>query len=119
VDDEIAIREITKTTLENYNYQVLTASDGMEAIAIMAEHSNHVQGVLMDIMMPAIDGCTTMPLLRRFNPNLYAIAMSGLKSPHSLEQIKRSGFQDFLGKPFTTGELLSSLQPVSHATSIP
>lgn len=117
VDDETAIREATKTTLENYNYQVLTARDGMEAIAIMAEHCDHIHGVLMDVMMPAMDGYATIPLLRRFNPNLYAVAMSGFNGQQSLEQMKHSGFQDFLAKPFTTGELLSCLHPVGHVVA--
>jgi PAS domain S-box-containing protein len=117
VDDEAAICEITKTTLENYNYQVMTAHNGMEAIALMAEHCEHIQGVLMDIMMPAMDGYTTLPLLRRFNPNLYAVAMSGLNNSQSPVQIERSGFQAFLAKPFTTADLLARLHSMNHSTS--
>ena len=112
VDDEAAIRETTKTILETYNYQVLTASDGIEAIALFAEHDDKIHAVLMDIMMSSMDGLGTIPLLRRFNPNLSVIAMSGLNSTEAVAQIERLGFQGFLSKPFTTRELLQILNQV-------
>uniref|UniRef100_A0ACD5H0C2 ATP-binding protein n=1 Tax=Desertifilum tharense IPPAS B-1220 TaxID=1781255 RepID=A0ACD5H0C2_9CYAN len=56
VDDEAMICETTKTILEAYNYQVLTANDGVEAIALYAEHQEEIYCVLMDIMMPLMDG---------------------------------------------------------------
>lgn len=110
VDDEAAICEITKTTLEAYNYRVITASDGVEAIALFAGHRENLQCVLMDIMMPSMDGLATIPLLQRFNPNAYIVAMSGLHSPEIMAQAERMGFQSFLSKPFTTKDLLQVLQ---------
>ncbi|MBD0263935.1 MAG: PAS domain S-box protein, partial [Tolypothrix sp. Co-bin9] len=56
VDDEAAIREITKSTLETYNYRVLTASDGVEGVAIYAQHQQEISVVLLDMMMPWMDG---------------------------------------------------------------
>ncbi|MFB2937874.1 response regulator [Aerosakkonemataceae cyanobacterium BLCC-F154] len=109
VDDEAAINEITKITLETYNYRVLTASDGIEAIALYAEYKDEIAGVLMDIMMPTMDGTTIIPLLRRLNPNVYVVAMSGLNSTEVVNQVQKLGFQGFLSKPFTTKELLWAL----------
>lgn len=109
VDDEVAITEITKTTLETYNYRVLTASDGIEAIALYAEYKDEIAGVLMDIMMPTMDGTNIIPLLRRLNPNVYVVAMSGLNSTEVVAQVQKLGFQGFLSKPFTTKELLWAL----------
>lgn len=109
VDDEAAITEITKTTLETYNYRVLTASDGIEAIALYAEYKDEIAGVLMDIMMPTMDGTTIIPLLRRLNPNVYVLAMSGLNSTEVVSQVQKLGFQGFLSKSFTTKELLWAL----------
>ncbi|MFB2839558.1 response regulator [Floridanema evergladense] len=109
VDDEVAITEITKTTLETYNYRVLTASDGIEAIALYAEYKDEIAGVLMDIMMPAMDGTTIIALLRRLNTNVCVLAMSGLNSTEVVSQLQKLGFQSFLSKPFTTKELLQAL----------
>lgn len=110
VDDEIAINEITKITLETYNYQVITANDGIEALAIYAEYKDKIAAVLMDIMMPTMDGTTIIPLLKRMNPDVYVVAMSGLNSTEVVAQVQKIGFQDFLSKPFSTKELLWALR---------
>lgn len=80
VDDEIAIREITKISLQTRNYKVLTASDGIEAIALYAQHKNEITAVLMDMMMPSMDGPTAIRTLKKINPQVKIIAISGLTS---------------------------------------
>ncbi|MBE9067408.1 CBS domain-containing protein [Leptolyngbya cf. ectocarpi LEGE 11479] len=60
VDDEAPIREVTKRWLEAYNYRVLTACDGIDAIATYAEHKQEIAVVLMDMMMPQMDGTTAI-----------------------------------------------------------
>jgi two-component system, cell cycle sensor histidine kinase and response regulator CckA len=52
VDDEVAIRDIAKEALEEYNYRVVLASDGIEAIDIYAQNPSSIAIVLMDMMMP-------------------------------------------------------------------
>ncbi|HLO89089.1 MAG TPA: ATP-binding protein, partial [Nostocaceae cyanobacterium] len=56
VDDEAAILEITKASLERHNYQVITACDGIEAIALYVKHREQIALVLTDIVMPSMDG---------------------------------------------------------------
>ncbi len=109
VDDEAAICQVTKATLEIYNYRVLTANDAIEAIALLAQYRDQIDSVLMDIMMPSMDGLAAITLLRQFNPNLYAVAMSGLNSTEAVAQAESLGFQGFLPKPFGTSELLQIL----------
>ena len=74
VDDEAPIREITKATLENYNYRVITASDGLEAITIYAQQPQEIEVVLMDLIMPEMDGLTAMRALKKINPHVKLIA---------------------------------------------
>jgi PAS domain S-box-containing protein len=109
VDDEAAICETTKTILEVYNYRVVTANGGMEAISLFTEHYEQIKGILIDMMMPSMDGITLIPLLRQFNPNVYIVAMSGLNSTEAVVQAESMGCQGFLPKPFTTKELLQIL----------
>ncbi len=109
VDDEPAICQVTKATLEMYNYRVLTANDAIEAIALLAQYKDKIDSVLMDIMMPSMDGLAAITLLRQFHPNLYAVAMSGLNSTEAVAQAESLGFQSFLPKPFGTQELLQIL----------
>ncbi|MEM9004557.1 MAG: response regulator [Cyanobacteria bacterium P01_F01_bin.86] len=110
VDDEVAVREVMKATLETYDYQVLTADNGHAAIALYREQKANIDLLLIDMMMPGMDGATMMPLMQYLNPEAKAIAMSGLSSPSDLEQIYNLGFQEFLAKPITTQALLTTLR---------
>ncbi|MDY6901114.1 MAG: PAS domain S-box protein [Cyanobacteriota bacterium] len=112
VDDEVAICEIIKTTLETYNFRVITAQDGIEAIATYVQRKNEINIVLLDIMMPSMDGATTIRTLQQMNPQVKIIAMSGLVSNEALTQSNNTDIQGFLSKPFNTGELLNILQLV-------
>jgi signal transduction histidine kinase/CheY-like chemotaxis protein len=117
VDDETTICEIAKTTLELYNYRVLTADGGEGATALFAERRDEVRCVLMDLMMPFMDGLAAIPLLQRLNPDIYAIAMSGLNSTEAVAEAERQGFQGFLAKPFTTQELLQAVRQSTASTA--
>ena len=112
VDDEAAIRDITKTSLETYNYRALTASDGIEAIALYAEHRQEISVVLTDMMMPSMDGATTIRTLRKIEPHVKIVAVSGLVSNDKLAQVASIGVKTFLAKPYTTKELLTTLHEV-------
>jgi len=112
VDDEAAIRQITQTSLEAYAYQVLTASDGIEALALYAQHKEEIQLVLIDMMMPVMDGLTTIRTLRKIQPQVKMVAVSGLVSNDKLVQARSLGVQRFLYKPYTTKELLKTILDV-------
>ncbi len=112
VDDEPAIQEITKTSLETHNYKAIVASDGIEAIAVYAKHMDQVSVVLMDLMLPSLDGVTAIRTLKKINPDVKIIATSGLISRNKLEAVANSGVTTFLPKPYTINELLLTLQKV-------
>jgi CheY-like chemotaxis protein len=112
VDDEVAIREITKTLLETYNYNVITASDGLDAIALYAQHKDEISVVLMDMMMPSMDGSRSIHVLKKFNPLVKIIAVSGLTSSDKVSVAMDSGVKAFLSKPYTAQQLLKTLHSV-------
>jgi hypothetical protein len=112
VDDEPSIQEITKASLETYNYKILTANDGIEAIAMYAQHKHEISAVLIDMMLPALDGLTAMRTLQKINPQVKIIASSGLMSSSKLAAVMGSGAKTFLSKPYTLKELLHTLQVV-------
>ncbi len=111
VDDEAAITQITKTTLEIHNYRVMTAENGIEALALYTLHKNEIQLVLMDMMMPSMAGGTAIRTMKIMNREVQIIAMSGLASAEALTQVT-GGIQGFLPKPFTIHELLNSVQQI-------
>ncbi len=109
VDDEVPIQIITTATLEMHGYRVITASDGIEAIALYAQHKHEIGVVLMDMMMPALDSITIVRALHKFNPQVQIIAMSGLATSEVVAQAMDEGVKEFLPKPFTATELLNLL----------
>ncbi|MBE9125520.1 PAS domain S-box protein [Coleofasciculus sp. LEGE 07092] len=118
VDDEAAIRETNKTSLEAYNYRVLTANDGIEAIALYVQHKEEVGLVLVDMMMPLMDGATTIRTLEKINPQVKIIAVSGLVSNNQLAQSPKSSVQAFLSKPYTAQDLLQAIDEVLRGTGV-
>ncbi|MBW4448255.1 MAG: PAS domain S-box protein [Spirirestis rafaelensis WJT71-NPBG6] len=112
VDDEASIREITTTSLEKYNYKTISASDGIEAIALYAQHKNEIKATIIDMMMPNMDGATTINTLKKMNPLLPIVVVSGLPTSEQVLLNKISQHAAFLPKPYTTQELLQTLHRV-------
>ena len=112
VDDEAPIREIIKMSLEAHNYRVITACDGIDAFSVYAEHKLTVSLIILDLMMPSIDTATIIMTLKRMNPQVQIIAMSGLAPNQSIAAANPTNIQAFLAKPFTAHELLKVLHEV-------
>ncbi|MEH2086174.1 PAS domain-containing hybrid sensor histidine kinase/response regulator [Nostoc sp.] len=112
VDDEVAITQIAKTTLEIHNYKVLTAQNGIEAIALYTEQKDEIRLVLIDMMMPSMGGETVISSLQIINPQVQIIAMSGLANSEALIQTTGVEIQGFLAKPFTAEQLLNFVQRI-------
>ena len=109
VDDEPEVLEVTKTILENYNYQTITAKNGMEAIAIYARYQKQIRVVLMDMMMPEMDGNSAICNLKKINPEVPIIACSGHNIQNMLKANHKNQVLATLSKPYTNQELLSTL----------
>ncbi|NEU73861.1 response regulator [Hassallia byssoidea VB512170] len=115
VDDEPSIREITKTSLEAYNYKAITASDGIEAIALYAEYRDKISIVLTDMLMPSMDGITTIRTLYKINPNVKIIVISGLATSDKMNAAYDLGIKAFLSKPYTAKQLLETINTVKNS----
>ena len=116
IDDEAAIREITKETLQAYGYTAMTASDGAEGVALFAENKEEIKVVITDIMMPIMDGTAAIRALRKINPGVKIIAASGLTSRGSVKSQPGSSVQGFLTKPYTAVALASDISTQGHQT---
>jgi two-component system, cell cycle sensor histidine kinase and response regulator CckA len=118
IDDEASIREITRVSLETHNYQVITACDGIDAFSIYAEHKREVSMIILDLMMPLLDTSTIIRTLRRMNPQVQIIAMSGLAPSQAIAESEDTAIQAFLQKPFTAYELLRTIHRVKADLAI-
>jgi CheY-like chemotaxis protein len=115
VDDEVSVREIIKASLETYNYRTISASDGIEAIALYAQYQSAIQVILLDLMMPSLDSPSTIRALQRINPHVSIVVMSGLSANEPIENMSDVTVQAFLAKPFTSQELLQTLHRLRFA----
>jgi CheY-like chemotaxis protein len=115
VDDEPSIRTITSKTLTATGYRVLTAADGMEAVALYLKHRNKIGVVLTDMMMPVMDGRATIHALLRINPEVKIVAASGLKANGESAKVSVPGVKYFLAKPYTAETLLKTIRKILDA----
>jgi PAS domain S-box-containing protein len=109
IDDEAAIRDITKETLQAHGYKAMTASNGAEGVAVFAENKASIKVVITDIMMPVMDGTAAILALKRISPDVKIIAASGLGSKGQIKPPPRSSVQAILKKPYTAEKLLKAL----------
>lgn len=112
VDDEATFREIARDTLTTFGYRTLTASDGTEAITLLAQHKGEIKAAFVDQMMPYIDGAATIRTLHHLDPHVRIIAMSG--SPTSAQKAADANeeVKAVLIKPYTAEQLLQTLAEV-------
>jgi CheY-like chemotaxis protein len=115
VDDDIRNIFAMTSVLERHNMQVVTAEDGREAISIL-ENNNDVDAVLMDIMMPEMDGYETMRLVRQKQQfrQLPIIALTAKAMKQDREKCLEAGASDYIAKPVDIDRLLSLLRVWLH-----
>ena len=117
VDDEPAIREAVSYTLQDSGYQVFTAEDGTDALALYHQRRAEIDIVLTDISMGQMDGVTLARALKKLNPDVRVIVSSGHFQKENVTILERIGVRTFLDKPYTADKLLHSLQAeLSSAT---
>ncbi len=111
VDDEPMILETAQETLESNNYRVLVANSGTDALAMFQQHSAEIDCVLLDMMMPGMDGFQTKEALRGLDASVRIIASSGLRRPGQ-DGGRLLDIEGFLAKPYTDEQLLRLVRKV-------
>jgi signal transduction histidine kinase/CheY-like chemotaxis protein len=109
VDDEASIRDVVRVTLETFGYRVLCAAGGAEALRLYEQQRQEVALVLVDLMMPGMDGLATIRGLMALDPQVRIIAASGTLPP-TLTQAPELQQVTFLRKPYRAQQLLEVLR---------
>jgi len=104
VDDEEVIRITCKMMLENMGYQILIAADGQEAIEIYQQHPK-IKIVLMDMIMPKMNGQEAFYEMKKINPDCKVIIASGFTKENDISKMQKAGLVGFLKKPYSEYEL--------------
>ena len=106
VEDEAAVLGVVQCVLEQQGYRVLAATEGAEALALLAQYRAEVKAVLTDMMMPGVDGPTLVQALRHNDPRLPILGMSGLGEQAGAKGLEGLDMPEVLAKPFTVEALL-------------
>jgi DNA-binding response OmpR family regulator len=107
VDDERHVRELLEVGLQQEGYQVRSAADGQQALALIKEWQPDC--IVLDVMMPKVDGITLLPMLRKLT-DVPVIMLSAKGDVSDRIEGLRGGADDYQPKPFEFAELLARLE---------
>ncbi len=109
VDDDESIQSAVKEMLVANGYNVIIASNGQEAVDLFSGSNGDIGLVLTDMMMPKMDGISTIRKLKVINPNVRIIASSGLNEEIYSVELNKNRVKSFLHKPYTAKDLLKAV----------
>jgi len=113
VDDEPDVLDFLSSELEDHGYEVGTAPDGVEAVLKVMGGGFKV--VLMDIRMPKLDGINALRIIRRANPSIPVVMLTGQAGQGDMAEATRLGAYACLSKPVAMNQLLSALRQLFAA----
>ncbi|NWJ40720.1 MAG: CHASE domain-containing protein [Geothrix sp.] len=115
VDDEEAVRLVARDMVRSMGFEVVTAEDGVQALARFREASGRICAVLMDLTMPHMDGLETFRELRRLDPGCRVVLTSGYNEQEAIQDFLGKGLAAFVQKPFLRDDLLKALRRALEA----
>jgi len=115
VDDEDAVRALAVRVLKSAGFEVLEAADGQAALEVFAGAADRVRFVLLDLMMPRLDGVQTLQEMRKLKPGVRAVVMSGYTEQEVTRRFADAPPDGFLQKPFALDQLLVLVRRVLGA----
>jgi len=113
VDDDAVVRRVIQGHLSNAGYRIFEAEDGQEALEVL-ERTGSVNLVIVDLVMPRLNGPTLVAELRRERPSQPVLLMSAYPAEREALEDERPG-HPFLPKPFTRDQLLAKVAEAARA----
>ena len=113
IDDELVLRELSTSMLKQCGYNIITASDGVEGIQIYKEKYSEISAIILDMVMPKINGKETFIELKKINPEIKVLLASGFTRDSRVEEVIELGVKYFIQKPFTIFELSSMVYKIT------
>jgi two-component system cell cycle sensor histidine kinase/response regulator CckA len=110
VEDEDGLRALNARGLSSRGYTVLEAANGVEAVELMDEHGGSIDLVVSDVVMPEMDGPALLKELRRRDPRIKFIFVSGYAEDAFAKSVPEGKMPDFLAKPFTLKQLVAAVK---------
>ena len=114
VDDEEHVLEVGRLMLERAGFEVRTARDGREALEVFRQYQTDIVCVVLDLMMPNMDGEETLRELRRIQDDVKVVFSSGYHEQDMTERLAGVSFAGFLNKPYTEDALVAKLRQATE-----
>jgi signal transduction histidine kinase/CheY-like chemotaxis protein len=112
VDDDEAFLASARRLLEGLGYAVLVAADGSEALRVYEQHQDLIELVLLDMVMPEMDGAAVFQALQQRNPSVRVLISSGVTELAGVRELLEAGAQGFLQKPYDAGALAEAVSKI-------
>jgi PAS domain S-box-containing protein len=112
VDDEDVIIDVNREILESLGYKVVAAKSGQEALEVYRKLQAKISLIILDMIMPGMDGEATYDSLKKVNPELRVILSSGYSKNEQAKAILEKGCQAFIQKPFSISDLSMTIRQV-------
>ena len=116
VDDEEMILEVGKAMLENLGYNTMTVDSGEQAVDTIQKKGDQIDLVLLDMIMPEMDGGKAFDTIRKIKPDIPVILSSGYAINGQAGEIMRRGCNGFIQKPFNLSELSNIIRKILDNT---
>ncbi|RIL10794.1 MAG: hypothetical protein DCC75_03645 [Proteobacteria bacterium] len=110
IDDEDPVRNVLAISLEHLGYQVEMAASGVEALDMFGNGGPPADLVILDMLMPVLSGEKVFFELRKRNPAVKVLVISGYSSQEAIDKILKNGGLGFIQKPFTIEELAKKVR---------
>jgi two-component system, cell cycle sensor histidine kinase and response regulator CckA len=112
VDDDAIVRRAVGTALESLGFSVIEAAGGAEAIEIASTRRGEIRAVLLDMVMPRMNGTATYKALREIDPSVAVVLMSGYATNEDVQGLIDLGARAFVSKPYSLEELAQTIRGV-------
>ncbi len=109
VDDEEVMRDLLTDILSEYGVKYFVAEDGKHAIELFQQTTDSVDLVIVDVMMPKMNGVAVYQRIQELQPELATLFISGFSESQPIDELCQLSHVDFIGKPFQTSELIHKL----------
>ncbi|MBN1761324.1 MAG: response regulator [Chitinispirillaceae bacterium] len=112
IDDEIDIRDTVALALRKCGFTVITAGDGLEGVQLFIKYTGKIDLVILDMVLPGIDGKSTFEQLVELDPAVKVIIVSGYTVDGRVQSVLDQGARSFLQKPFRNVDMLRMVSDV-------
>ncbi|MBT3336381.1 MAG: response regulator [Anaerolineae bacterium] len=114
IDDDIAMTELLTLLLQTHRFEIITANSGLEGIDLLKKRNPDI--VLLDLMMPAMDGWEVCKRIRSFS-NIPIVVLSALNNPGLVASALDAGADDYLIKPVPSSILVAHIKNLARRST--